>query len=109
VAFLIKQNDRRPYLPAQFFLPDGETPLDLTSVATVNLAVRPKGSETVSFKKPCVIVDAPLGEVEYRWSADDTAEAGEYEYEFEITWPDAEPQTIPTDTYFALVVVDDIA
>ena len=38
----------------------------------------------------------------------DTATNGNWEYEFEITWLDGNIQTVPSDSYLDLIIVDDI-
>jgi hypothetical protein len=111
MAFNIKRNDLRPYLPAQFFQPNGVDPLPLDQALAVNIVVSPKGAapeDPPKFKKACVITDALAGQIEYRWSGTDTDTAGDFSYEFEISWPNAEPQTIPADAYLDLVIVDDL-
>lgn len=111
MAFTIKRNDLRPYLPFQFFQADGVTPLNVTSATAINFVCRVKGStvdDPPKFKKLVTMTDAAQGLGEYRWSGTDTDTAGDFEYEFEITWPGPEPQTIPADSYFALVIVDDV-
>ena len=38
MAFLMKRHDLRPYIPVQFFQPDGETPLDLSAALAALIA-----------------------------------------------------------------------
>lgn len=111
MAFKIKRHDLRPYLPAQFFKPDGTTPLPLSAAVAVYFIVRSKTAATDAaplLRKPCVITDAVNGLVEYRWAVGDTDLSGNFNYEFEIMWPNAEPQTIPADSYLDLIVLDDL-
>lgn len=111
MAFIIKRNDLRPYLPFRFFEPDGVTGLDVSAATEINLVCRAVGAGVEAapkFKKPVDMTNAAAGIGEYRWSADDTDTPGQFEYEFEITWPGGEPQTIPADSYFQLTVVDDV-
>lgn len=110
MAFRIKQGDTLPNLPFQIFEPDGVTPTNLTG-ATVNMVVRTKpgtNATPVLFKKPCTLTSAALGQGVYDWDDGDTDVGGNFEYEFEITWPDTNVQTVPVDTYLDLVIVDDI-
>lgn len=110
MAFVMKRGDRRPYIPFQFFEPDGVTPLDVTGATVINIVVRLKGADPASapvIKAPVTMSDAPNGIGEYRWAVGDTDTADNYEYEFEITWPNAEPQTIPQDSFFDLVIIAD--
>jgi hypothetical protein len=111
VAFKIKRNDRRPYLDAQFFQPDGITPLNISSASKVSMVCRLKGTgvdDPPKFKADCIVVDAALGRVQYRWSATDTDTPGTFEYEFEISWTGGELQTLPQDGYFSLIILDDV-
>jgi hypothetical protein len=110
MAFIIKQNDTLPYLYFQFFEPDAVTPLDLTGAA-VSLVMRKVGAvpeAAPALKKACVVSSPLEGIGYYQWDAADTAESGDFEYEFEIVWGDGGVQTIPADAYFKLTVVDDI-
>lgn len=108
MAFVIKKNDTRPYLQAQFFQPDGVTPLVLSAATNVYIIVSVNPSGAPVFRKACLITSAASGIVEYRWVAGDTATSGSYKYEFEINWNDGTKQTIPADTYFDLSIVDDL-
>lgn len=108
MPFTIKRHDRRPYLQFQLFEADGVTPLDTTAAIEINFVCRAKGSPDMKFKSPVSMLDALSGRGEYQWAATDTDTAGDFEYEFEIAWPNAEPQTIPADSYLSLVVVEDI-
>lgn len=106
----MKRGDRRPYLPFQFFEPDKVTPLDVSGALVINIVVRVKGADPADppvFKSPVTMTDEVQGIGDYRWAAGDTDVEGNYEYEFEITWPNAEPQTIPQDSFFALTIIAD--
>jgi hypothetical protein len=77
----------------------------------VQIVVSPKNAlpeDAPKFKKPLTPISAAAGQYEYRWSGNDTDVAGEFNYEFEIQWPGAEPQTIPAASYLVLIVVDDL-
>jgi hypothetical protein len=108
MAFTIKQGDTLPNLPFQFFKPDKVTPLDLTNITTVSIVIRTKDTLTLLFKKPCTISSAVDGKGYYDWDTGDTDSVGAFQYEFEIHWASGDIQTIPVDTYFDLVVIDDI-
>ena len=119
MAVVMKRGDLRPYLFAVLEkptvpVPDPANPahwapLDEIALATViNFVMRRKGENEVVQKAPCTILVAAEGTIEYQWQPGDTDDAGEFEYEFEITWPNAEPQTIPRDSYFDLTIVPDI-
>jgi hypothetical protein len=110
--FKIKRHDRRPYLPFYLLEPDGVTPLvglaNATSVFIVVGIDSPDQELAAVFKRACVVVNAATGYCEYHWSAVDTVTAGEFIFEFEITWPGGELQTIPQDGYLSLIIYDDL-
>lgn len=111
MAFLMKRHDLRPYIPVQFFQPDGETPLDTTAASAISMICRVTGAPSNAapkFKKPLTEIDAVLGKYEYQWTGNDTDTTGRYAYEFEIIWPNGDPQTFPADAYFELIVADDL-
>lgn len=121
MAFLMKRGDLRPYLPAVLEKPkpgvanpnpasaaDWEPLVEIADATSINFVMRRKGDPAVVVKRPATIVDVASGAIEYHWQASDTAEAGEFEYEFEILWPGAEPQTVPVDGYYLLTIIEDI-
>lgn len=99
-TFYIKQNDTRPALYAQL-LQDGSV-IDLTG-CTVKLAIRGLPLRDVD------ITDAETGNVRYDWIAADTANAGIYEAEFEVTFPDGSVQTFPNNGYITIVITEEVA
>lgn len=110
MAFLIKQGDLRPNLRAQLFQADGVTPLNITAALTVTLILREEGPITgpPKLRAEMNIIDAVNGIIEYDWVSGDTADEGDYQYEFEIGWSNGDPQTVPVDSYFTLTVVADL-
>lgn len=111
MAFLMKRHDLRPYIPVQFFQPDGETPLDLSAALEISMIVRVQGAPSAAapkFKKELEILVPEQGTCRYVWTGNDTDTTGRFNYEFEIIWPTGEPQTFPADAYFELIVADDL-
>ena len=51
MAFLMKRHDHRPYIPVQFFRPDGETPLDMTGAEAITMICRVQGAPTNAIQK----------------------------------------------------------
>jgi len=98
-TFYIKQNDTRPSLYAQL-IQDGSV-IDLTG-CTVKLAIRGRPPQDA------VITDAATGNVRYDWTATDTANAGIYEAEFEVTFQDKSVQTFPNNGYITVVITEEI-
>jgi hypothetical protein len=105
MAFTIKQNDTKPALIAILQELDG-TPIDLTSATGIEIVVK-SAEGAFQWKKTATFVDKPEGQVQYTWESADTAAAGTYNAEFEITWPDG-IQTVPNDNYFQIIVVEDL-
>lgn len=111
MAFVIKENDTRPKLVA--YLKDNigeasEAAINLESATEVRFYMRFSGDPTVKVDGLCVITDPAAGEVTYTWLPADTADAGEFEGEFEILWADNGIETVPNDGYFDIKIVDDI-
>lgn len=99
-TFYIKQNDTRPSLYAQL-LQDGSV-INLTG-CEVKLAIRGLPKRNV------VITDAATGNVRYDWVPEDTANAGIYEAEFEVTFANGDVQTFPNNGYLTIVVMEEVA
>ena len=107
--FEIKQNDTWPPigLITPVVLSDNNGPIDLTG-ATVKFLMRPADSQTIKVNSACVIVSAAAGTVRYNWSASDTDTAGEFVFEFQITFGDGKKATVPNRGYKELTIYDDI-
>lgn len=107
-TFSIKQNDLLPALSA--VLNDADGPVDLTGASSIAFHMRPVGSTTATtLTGTASIVNAATGEVRYTWAGSDTATAGAYECEWEITWPGSKKMTFPSKGYDTVVITDDIA
>jgi len=99
-VFYLKQNDTRPSYVAQL-LQDGSA-VDLAG-ATVRFHM---GSVVDA---PATIVDASTGVVRYDWLATDTAVAGTYNAEFEVTFSDGAVETFPNKDYLQIVIGEKVA
>jgi hypothetical protein len=110
MAFLrtMKQGDTRPKLVV--LLTSNGSAIDLTG-ATVRLLMREEGSLSpgVETTGSTDVTSALSGEVTWTPDAADTADAGTYELEFEVTHADGGIETFPNDGYGTLVLKDDIA
>lgn len=108
MTFYIKQNDTTPSIKAT--LKDGDgTVINLTD-ASVRFHMRKIDSTTsVVDAAGSVVSPATSGIVQYDWSASDTATAGMYSAEFEITYGDGKIETFPNSDYIRVEILDDIA
>jgi len=105
--FSIKENDTLPALRAVLKDSAGE-PIDLTG-ATVMFHMRNTSNSNVKVDSAATIIDAGGGVVDYQWIAQDTDNVGQYEIEFEVTFPGGGVQTFPNNSYGTVVVYDDLA
>ena len=76
--------------------------------ATVRFEMRPLGSAITTLDAAASIYDYDLGQVSYVWSASDTATAGLYEAEFEVTNTNGTIEKFPNNGYITVEVTDDI-
>jgi hypothetical protein len=104
----IKRNDTRPYWPVTLTYED-DTAVNLSSVQSVFLHVRPRSSTIVQFSVAVTVTDGPNGEVEWRPLAAETDTSGHFRCEWEVTFADGTVQTFPTRGYDRLIVLGDIA
>lgn len=119
-AFQIKQFDRLPVLGAYLETSapgqsqDGD-PINLHASgplgapSQVRFLMRASGAPSPLLTAAATIVAATAGEVEYHWQAGETATAGYFQGEFEITWTASRLQTVPNHGYIPITVADDIA
>lgn len=104
-----KQNDTRPLMIAQLIDDDGAI-INLTAATSVKMIARSRGSSGApKINAACTFFNRPTGEVLYTWVSADTSSAGNFDFEFEITWNDGGTETIPRgNTYFDLLIGDDL-
>ena len=96
----IKRNDTKP--PLYVTLADGGVAVDL-STATVKFHM---GTIVDS---DAVVIDGTAGTVRYDWVAADTATAGCFPGEFEVTFADGSIQTFPNDENLTIIIPKDVA
>lgn len=106
MEFYIKQNDTFPALRTTIVR--AGSAVDLTG-ASISFHMRDMYTKTLIIDDPATIVDAVNGVVEYEWVPADTAVAGLYEAEFEVTFANGKVMTFPHDSYIIVNIVDDIA
>ena len=106
-TFFIKQNDTRPTLDAAL-RDDRDRPVDIAG-ATVVFHMRNAADDTVVISSGSVgVLSTARGEVRYTWVAADTATAGNFEGEFQVTFAGGSVQTFPNDEYIKIVITDDV-
>lgn len=104
----MKQGDRLPALRVALLDANG-TAIDVTS-ATVTFRMR--DARTKALKVAAGTCTKPNGGadgvVQYAWAAGDTDTVGAYEGEFACSFAGPLVQTVPTNGYVTLVVVDSL-
>ena len=105
-TFYVKQNDTSPAILAT--LKDGAGTLIELSGSTVRFHMRELGGTTAVVDAVATIYDYDAAQVSYAWQAADTATAGAYEAEFEVTNVDGTMDTFPNNGYIRVQIVDDI-
>jgi hypothetical protein len=76
--------------------------------ATVRVLIREDDSGALAVAGPCVVANAPAGEVTYDWAAGGNGRAGLYRLEYEVTFGDGTRETFPRSGYAYLDVVEDL-
>ena len=99
-TFHIKQNDTKPSLSVQL-LSDGSA-VDLTGAMV-------KFHMGTIIDAAATIVNAATGNVKYNWAVGDTATAGKFNAEFEVTFSDGTVETFPNDGYLLINIMEELA
>ena len=107
MAFTIKQNDTSPQIAATLQDGDGSA-IDLTS-ATVKFHMKKIGAATATVDANATILNANTGSVKYAWVSPDTATAGSFLAEFEVTYTNGGIETFPNDQSIAILITEDLA
>lgn len=103
----IKQNDTSPAITAELRDADGQ-PVDLSG-ASVRFHMRKSGQNDVVVDQSASVVDSADALVRYAWADADTATAGVYQAEFEVTYADQSIETFPNAGFILIEITDDIA
>ena len=107
MTIYIKQNDTSPAVSATLKDGDGAA-VDITG-ASVRFHMRKEGSSDATVDAAAIITDAAAGQVRYTWVADDTAIAGTFIAEFEVTYSNGAVETFPNYGHLQVQIGDDIA
>ena len=94
-TFIMKQNDTSPSIEATLTDING-TAINLND-ASVRFHMKNLSNSVVVVDAAATIVTAASGIVRYDWQSADTAKAGIYSCEFEVTYSDASIETFPND------------
>lgn len=107
MAFIIKQGDTSPSLTARLVTADNQ-PANLAGASVIFHFRKTRGGAS-AISASAAIVDAATGSVRYDWQAGDTANFGEFEGEFEVTYADGNIETFPNEGYIDISVSEQIA
>ena len=94
-TFTIKKGDTSPSIVATLTDVDG-TAINITD-ATVQFHMRNMSNNELIVDAAATITNATSGIVTYDWLTADTASAGVFSGEFEVTYSDASIETFPND------------
>ena len=116
MAFSIKTGDRRPLFVVVLkdnYGEEDEAVVDLNTATGTVFNMRLVGGGTIVNRgsaafNPAVYPAAGAGEVTYSWGTADTATAGDYLAEVEVTWNDGKRETFPNDGYWDVTITGDI-
>lgn len=103
-SFQIKQGDTLPIL--KMVLDQDSRGVNLTD-CTVSLELSRNGVSVLV--APCTVVNPTLGEIEYAWAPEDTAQAGTLKGEVTVTYLDGSQLTVPTIGDFEVVIGERVA
>ena len=67
------------------------------------------GATSASVDADATIVNADAGSVKYVWTATDTATAGSFQAEFEVTYTNGAVETFSNDQSISIVITEDLA
>lgn len=104
-TFHLKQNDTSPALLYRL------DPAVNLAGASVVFNMRPRGGGAVVVDRAAASIegDPANGVVRYDWQVADTANAGRFEAEFEVTYSDGTVETFPNDGFIVVQIGGDIA
>lgn len=91
------QGDTAPAITATISHDSTGSPVDLAGSA-VRFQMRKANDRRFTVNEVATLVDAPTGQVEYVWGPNDLAVPGDYQVQWEVTYPDARIQTTSTST-----------
>jgi hypothetical protein len=104
--FYLKQHDLLPALRVRLL--DETTPVDLTNATSVKMLMKSRRSGLKVNAPMTIDANRTLGVVSYAWQIGDTDTAGDYNAEFQVTWPTGKPQTFPARGHVIITIEKDL-
>ena len=101
--FFIKQGDTAPKLSVTL-KDENNAVVPLTAASSVVFHMYDADMNQRVDAGAATIDDAANGKVSYQWQAADTAVAGKFFGEFEVTWNDGTKTTFPNYRYLEIVI-----
>ena len=101
--FYIKKGNTGPALQVQFQDEDGNA-IDITGSSNLMFYMRNRETGANAVSSYGSTVDVTTGTVLYSWSTVDTATAGDYEGEFEVTLSGGQIITFPNYTFIKIKI-----
>ena len=102
-TFFIKRGDTSPAI--LFALEPVSTVLTGTAV---RFLMRVRGGEQVTDGMAQIVTPTGAPTVQYDWTVEDTAQAGQFEAELEVTYPDGAIETFPNAGFIPVRIGEDV-
>lgn len=103
----MKTGDTEPG-PELTLLDAAGAPVNLTGATVRFIMATSATPRAIVVDAVAVLADAASGRVDYVWGATDTATAGSYVAEVEVTYASGRVQTFPTSGYFDITINEDL-
>jgi hypothetical protein len=106
----VKQGDSYGYVTEQL-LDEKLDPVDLTAIIELGFYMRERGAAPIvaDTAHTEVLGDPTEGIVRYQWQAGDLDTAGEFQFEWRVTFSTDQVQTFPSNGYNTIDVVRNLA
>lgn len=111
MAFTIKKGDTLPDITANLTTgpnAGSQSPVNLTTSTAIILVIKPVAGGSATRLTGSAVAPLTNGNVKYVWQTGDTAIAGTYNAEWEVAFGAGRIQTFPNDSYFQVIIGDDL-